>query len=50
MFVRIVWQENRHAEIPETFRDSNTTRNRGADMFPTPGADMRYMTFGLFDR
>ncbi len=50
MFVRVVWQEKRHSEIPETFREPNGQANRGAYAFPAPGADMRRMTLGLFDR
>jgi hypothetical protein len=50
MFVRVVWQENRNLEVPETFRDSNGPSHRGTEFFPTPGADMRGMTAGLFDR
>ena len=50
MFVRVVWQENRNLEIPDTFRGSNMPCNRGTDIFPAPGADMRRMTAGLFDR
>lgn len=51
MFVRVVWQESRHFEIPELLRESNNgPTNRGINIFPTPGADMRRMTLGLFDR
>jgi hypothetical protein len=50
MFVRVVWQERRHTDIPDSFRDPNGHTNRGTDTFPMPGADMRHMTLGLFDR
>ena len=50
MFVRIVWQEDRGFERPELYRELNAPTDRGADIFPTPGADMCRMTCGLFDR
>ena len=50
MFVRVVWQENRRSDFPEPFRDTNGAKNRGINIFPNPGADMRCMTHGLFDR
>ncbi len=50
MFVRVVWQENRHTDVPETFRETNGPTNRGINVFPNPGADMYRMTQGLFDR
>ena len=50
MFVRVVWQEKRHTEFPVPYRGSNGPANRGINIFPAPGADMRRMTLGLFDR
>lgn len=50
MFVRVVWQEDRHIEVPELFRDPNGPTHRGINVFPAPGADLRRMTAGLFDR
>ncbi|MBU1174013.1 MAG: hypothetical protein KKH72_01320 [Alphaproteobacteria bacterium] len=50
MFVRLVWQEDRHHEAPDMFRDPNGPTHRGINIFPSAGADMRSMTLGLFDR
>ena len=50
MFVRLVWQEKRQTRTSELFRDTTGPSRRGANIFPAPGADMRQMTLGLFDR
>ena len=50
MFVRIVWQEGRKVQGPDLFRGTVCPAKRGINFFPTPGADMRAMTLGLFDR
>lgn len=50
MFVRVVWQEHRQSDFPEPYRGSIGPNDRGINVFPTPGADMRRMTMGLFDR
>lgn len=50
MFVRVVWQENRHTDFPQNFREPNGSNVRGINVFPNPGADMHRMTQGLFDR
>jgi len=50
MFVRLVWQEKRQIGSPDLFRDTTGPSRRDTNIFPAPGADMRQMTLGLFDR
>ena len=51
MFVRLVWQEKSEIGSPGSIPGSTTgPSRRDTNIFPAPGADMRQMTLGLFDR